>query len=395
MKWFRYSTVLVFCFFLSAKSLHSQDSCGLRISLLTCTPGSELYSVFGHNALRVVDSVAGTDIVYNYGTFDFDDPSFYTKFVRGKLLYFLSQQSFQNFKYEYEYFKRGITEQVFAFDCTEKKVIQAKLFDNMQEQNRYYKYDFLKDNCTTRLRDIIFSSASLKKDSLRLSSITPSTYRNYLHTYLDRTKMPWTTLGIDLLLGLTADIKMNLFQSMFLPDYLKKEVEITKIGSKNLVMEENIIVEDLQPLPNSPAPFLLPFSFLLVISFVGLMTGISKKASIKRFHQHFIRALFLVTGLLGLLLVFTWFGTDHQSFSYNLNIVWTFPLNLVFFYMMRNQISSGYVLFKIFSILTLLVLFLSIIFPGIINYAILPLIAFFSYESWIVSRKNIEKSIYN
>jgi hypothetical protein len=241
---------------LNTASLKSQDSCGLRISLLTCSPGAELYSVFGHNALRVVDSAAGTDIVYNYGTFDFDDPNFYTKFVRGKLMYFLSQQSFQNFKYEYEYFKRGIIEQVLSFDCTEKKAIQARLFDNMQENNRYYKYDFLKDNCTTRLRDIIFNSASLKKDSLRLSYSISSSYRNYLHAYLDRAKMPWTTLGIDLLLGFGADMKMSLYESMFLPDYLQKEVGQTNIGNKKLVSLENVLVEDLQPSSKS-SPLLI------------------------------------------------------------------------------------------------------------------------------------------
>lgn len=85
----------------------ASDSSRLQVSLITCAPGAELYSVFGHTALRIVDSAANTDIIYNYGTFNFDDPDFYSKFVRGKLMYFLSQQSFADFLYEYAYFKEG------------------------------------------------------------------------------------------------------------------------------------------------------------------------------------------------------------------------------------------------------------------------------------------------
>ena len=385
MKWLRYSIILFL--FLNTASLKSQDSCGLRISLLTCSPGAELYSVFGHNALRVVDSVAGTDIVYNYGTFDFDDPNFYTKFVRGKLMYFLSQQSFQNFKYEYEYFKRGIIEQVLSFDCTEKKAIQARLFDNMQEQKRYYKYDFLKDNCTTRLRDIIFNSASLKKDSLRLSYSISSSYRDYLHAYLDRAKMPWTTLGIDLLLGFGADIKMSLYHSMFLPDYLQKEVGQTNIGNKKLVSLENVLVEDLQPSPKSSPLFGLPMFIFSILSAIIIFLGYSQKDSIKFYQRGFERVSFLIIGLLGMLLVFTWFGTDHQSFSYNLNILWAFPLNIILLSRMGKDNIAIKKLLKGYSICALAVLFVSFIFPGSINLALLPLIAVLSYRSWLLSKK--------
>lgn len=138
---------------------HAEEtSSRLRISLLTCSPGKDLYAVFGHSALRIVDSAVGTDIVYNYGTFDFDDPDFYTKFVRGKLWYFLSQAYFADFIYEYDYFKRPVTEQVLMLTDAEKIALQQAIFDNLREENRYYQYDFLFDNCTTRLRDLIFKT---------------------------------------------------------------------------------------------------------------------------------------------------------------------------------------------------------------------------------------------
>ena len=302
-------------------------------------------------------------------------------------MYFLSQESFQNFKYEYEYFKRGITEQVLSFDCAEKKVIQQRLFENMQEQNRYYKYDFLKDNCTTRLRDIIFNSASLKKDSLNYKYLVSSSYRDYLHTYLDRAKMPWTTLGIDLLLGVESDMKMSLYESMYLPDYLQKEVAKTKINNRSLVAEEKIIVEDLQPLPQSSAFFSLPIFIVGILMVLTILFGFSKKEKVATYQVGLDKLMFLISGLLGLILVFTWFGTDHQSFRYNLNIVWAFPLNIVFFYKLGKERYSIGKTYRIYSICTLILMFFVFIFPGSINYALLPLIAMLSYRSWILSTK--------
>src|SRR5882762_7217179 len=101
-------------------SAKAQDSSRIQISLLTCTPGEELYSTFGHSALRVIDSNSVTDIVYNYGTFNFDDKNFYIKFIRGKLLYYVDTENFRDFKEAYQLDNRGITEQVLNFTAQEK-----------------------------------------------------------------------------------------------------------------------------------------------------------------------------------------------------------------------------------------------------------------------------------
>ena len=145
-------------------SSFAQDSCGIRISLLTCTPGTELYSTFGHSALRVVDSDNNTDLVFNYGTFEFDS-DFYQKFVKGKLLYFVSIDTLSYFLYEYEYYKRGITEQAINISCQEKQRMVDALFENAKEENKYYRYDFNYDNCTTRLRDMLEKAAGKQLES--------------------------------------------------------------------------------------------------------------------------------------------------------------------------------------------------------------------------------------
>ena len=127
--------LFTFYFFISA---FSQDSCSLRISLLTCAPGAELYSTFGHTAIRVQYQTNGMDEVFNYGTFEFDD-DFYSKFVRGKLLYALSVQSFPEFLYQYQMESRSVVEQELSFTCAQKEKMLTALRNNALPQNRFYR----------------------------------------------------------------------------------------------------------------------------------------------------------------------------------------------------------------------------------------------------------------
>lgn len=369
----------------------SSDSCGLRISLLTVSPGQELYSVFGHSALRVVDSVSQTDIIYNFGTFDFNDPNFYSKFVRGKLLYSLSQETFQNFLYESEYFHRGVTEQVLSFSCTEKELIQSNLFENLQEENRYYKYDFLKDNCTTRLRDIIFNSTSKGSNNKFLVSKTTSTYRDYLHFYLNRAEMPWTKLGIDLLLGLDSDHNMSVFESMFLPDYLLKGVGIAKWGDKNLVSEEKILLIDVQPKPEKLPLWQTPMFLFSVISTFFLVLWMAKFKHSDLILNKVDFYLFLIVGIFGCVLSFMWFGTDHLSFRYNINLFWALPLHVIaaFYVNKENFFAKNY--FLVYSIISILLIATMFLFPGKLNVALLPLIILLSYRSWMIGKNDKKK----
>jgi hypothetical protein len=166
-------------------SSFAQDSSHIRISLLTCTPGQELYSTFGHTAIRITDSSSVTDYVFNYGTFNFDDDGFYTKFIRGKLLYYLSVENFTDFKFAYQAENRGITEQILNLDAEEKIAMKLALYENAKEKNKYYKYDFIFDNCTTRARDML---VKYKKNQTTFQPVMPkgTSFRKAIHLYLDK-----------------------------------------------------------------------------------------------------------------------------------------------------------------------------------------------------------------
>lgn len=359
----------------------------LRISLITCTPGAELYSVFGHNALRIVDSAAGTDIAYNFGTFNFDDPDFYTKFVRGKLQYFLSQENFTDFLYAYQYFKRGVTEQVLNLTEKEKKEIQRALFENLAEENRYYKYDFFYDNCSTRLRDIIFKTKTDQAFNPPQFVANGLTFRDHLHTYLDRAEMKWTRLGIDVILGLKADRKMSVSNVMFLPEFLAKGVSATAVNGQKLVFEENILLPDQQPAPTSDSFLLNPFFISLIIAILMLLPLGNNIPAYGKFQRVLQKVVFISVGLLGLLILFLWVGTDHQTMRNNLNLFWAFPLHLVLVFK-ENNLPVWLKRYTILYPASVVVLLLVAAFvPGLIPFAIYPLIIAMAYCTWMFSKK--------
>lgn len=361
------------------------DSSRLRISLLTCTPGAELYSVFGHSALRIVDSASGTDIVYNYGTFNFSDPDFYTKFVRGKLLYFLSQSSFEDFMAEYRYFKRGVIEQVLQLNAAEKMELQQLMFQNVREENRYYSYDFLFDNCTTRLRDLIFKNKNLQRVAIDPFVSSKTTFRDHLHAYLDKAQMNWTALGIDLLVGMQADGKMDVYESMFLPEFLAKGLTKAQKMGGPLLSDEQIILADGQEVPAQTPLWKQPLFLILCFSFFWIAMGFVKDR-LTAYQYSVDRFVFMLTGMLGLLLLFMWFGTDHQNCSKNINLIWAMPFNVIIPFVLKSTNKWVFAYLKIYSLLLLLLILVVILNSGWLNIALYPLIVAISYRSWILAQ---------
>jgi len=355
-------------------TLSAQDSSRLRIALLTCTPGSELYSTFGHSAFRVTDSNSVSDIVYNYGTFNFDDDGFYLKFVRGKLLYCLSLEYFEDFKNTYQYDNRGITEQVLNLTGAEKKAFQLFLNENAKEENRYYKYDFFFDNCTTRLRDII------KKHDSSFCNIPVmpegTRFRQAIHFYLDKTKQPWSKLGIDLLLGARCDWVMTAEQMQFLPDNLMKALD----SSKNMVVG----TQSLYPFKEAPqAPLLSPFVFFCGLFLFILLLSFSKSKWAFAFVTGFDGVLFFFTGLLGIVFLFMSTATDHSMCRENYNLLWAWPTHFLLAFFVNSKKKWVQYYFGVTGIGILLLLLLWFFLPQQMNNALIPFLGLLLYRAAI------------
>jgi Domain of unknown function (DUF4105) len=357
-------------------STFGQDSSHLRISLLTCTPGNELYSTFGHSGCRVIDSSSVTDIVYNFGNFDFEDKNFYPKFIRGKLLYYVSADDFAEFKYNYQTTNRGITEQVLKLSAAEKISIQQFLNNNLKEENRFYKYDFFFDNCTTRLRDL------LKKQHDSTFAQTPvmpngTCFRQAIHQYLDQNNQPWSKLGIDILLGLPCDAVMTNNQMQFLPNNLMMALD----SNKNTMLQSH---QDLYTfraeIEKSSFTPLIIFSLLFIV--IALL-GFVKNKFIQTMLQGFDGLLFFSFGLIGIILVLMWLFSDHTMVKNNLNVLWAWPTHFVAAFYIHSKKNWIKIYLKIVGIAMILLMLSWFFIPQQLNVALLPIVFLLTYRIFL------------
>jgi hypothetical protein len=361
--------------------LYSQDQCSRKVSLLTCTPGSELYSTFGHSAIRVKDSLVNTDIIFNYGTFDFNDLDFYEKFVKGRLLYFVSVDSLSNFLMEYEYFNRGVTEQVLNLDCASIDKLVAALYENAKEENRYYLYDFTHDNCTTRLRDMLENVSGKNLQTKNIIPAAGTSFRDMIHEYLDRGGQYWSKLGIDILLGSPLDRNVTNREAMFLPDYLFKAFDSSTVNGERLVSAKNQLLP--APVNNRSTGFFSPVVvmtiFLIIIAVASYFW--KQRAFLKAFDVFF----FGVLGMLGILLLFMWFGTNHPMCRNNLNLLWALPTHLplaIMLFIPKKWVRSYFRVIFFFSLVLAVAWFF---LPQEMNRALLPVLGIIIIRSYSIS----------
>lgn len=312
---------------LAVAPLRAQElSLSATASVLTCGPGNDFYTTFGHTAIRITDPELGIDYVYNYGTFDFNTPNFYWKFMRGQLDYKLARTSFERFIEEYRFEGRAVWEQPLCFEYGQLQNLYILLETNLLPEYRYYKYDFFRDNCATRPRDVIYSAWAM--DTLLQRQAPMRSYRRLVADNL-RDTLEWWRLGIDLLFGLPADHRCTAPERMFLPMELMAEYAATGVSGiwtgPGLVEEpQQLLADSREPLGRSFPP---EAAFGMLLAVLSLLTAVSRRSQGVGTALRIVnRVLFVVAGLIGLFLCFMWFGTDHYCTAWNLNILWASPL---------------------------------------------------------------------
>jgi hypothetical protein len=400
MKFVKRVFLLLMACIIYSSSYSQNDSCNLQITLLTCGPGADLYSVFGHSGIRVKNQNDHSDLIYNYGTFDFEDPDFYIKFVKGKLLYSLSVQSLNDFLYEYRIEKRSVIEQQLTLGCDEKHKLDDALRNNAREENRYYLYQFFFDNCSTRLRDIVSNNLH---DTLTFKEIRPQpvpTFRTMIHYYLDKGEQYWSKAGIDLLLGSLIDRQPTNKEVMFLPDYLMKGFDSAAEKGNPIVSSKKIIVPPANPadlsVPNALHKETFgsqanPLTVMWLLMLTGTIFTFIKSDAARRFMKIFDIALFFILGGFGCLILFMWFGTEHDLCSQNYNLLWALPTHLIisFFLFTNRKWVRRY--FTITSVLYLLILLLWAFLPQGMNPAFLPLVLVATIRSF--QRSSLKRAV--
>ena len=367
MKRVVFITILMVCAMMPKADAQSAEHAD--IYLLTCAPGAESYSIYGHTALRIVLRETSFDMVYNWGIFDFSTPNFEYRFAKGKLDYLLGAYPYQRFLEEYISEGRAVWSQKLNLTAEEKIKLFELIDDNLKPENIRYRYDFFFDNCATRVRDIIAASAT--EGVLFPEREREKSFRQLIDPY--QKVLPWLDFGADMLLGLQADRKATAEDEMFLPIYLRDNFTDSKIIHNGIPQSLTEPVETVVDFPDTVRVrgAWVPQSVMwLLFLFVLLVTLIFKRP---RFERAIDMVLFFVFSLLALLLLFTNIFSEHHALHFNLLFI---AVNL-FIPVIFIMLSTGRSVVKISRItlaLSALWVPLSLIAGQGINPALIPMV---------------------
>lgn len=365
--------ILLFWVLTVAQAQANQLSPNTKVYLVTMGPGDELYSGFGHSAIWIQDSTLNMDRVYNYGTFDFNS-EFYVKFLRGILDYMLSVHEFRYLMEDAVAEQRYLTQQELDLSPQQKENLFAFLENNYLPENKYYRYDFFYDNCSSRIREVFKTVCgdSLKYD---LSENKNLTFRQLIDLYLHDKRLQ--DFGMDIGLGTPADKLATPSQYMFLPEFLKQGFDKAKIktplGWKPLVLKETQVFTPTLVRDKEPTNYTAWACWALCIAVV-VFTYINMTKPYAG--RGFDAVWFFITGIVGVLLLFLWFGTNHNTTQMNFDLLWAMPANLVVSVLLWRRYNSkilvGYLIFLLVCCLVLL--FGWKYLPEEMNPAIFPLV---------------------
>jgi len=359
-----------------AVTAQTGDGSALRISLLTCSSGDDIASAYGHSAVRVTDTVSGADIVFNYGSYNFEEPHFVYKFMKGRLDYMLSVVPFDAFANAYRRENRSVDECVLDLTPEQAAAVYVFLVNNYQGRSRFYRYDYFSDNCATRIRDIFVGPESVTGGVLPEGQNPLYTYRTAIGGLCIGDEK-WLQFGLDILLGARIDKPLSVEEEMFLPCLLEKhllECRDIASGDKILSGKTEIVACRLtgptrmeRVLRACTSPVVV-FTVLCVVFCLLILFSTSRN----KVAVCFSRAVPLLFGLVGVLVLFMWIGTDHYWTKDNWNLLWADPLFLVPAVIRRGRPRE--ISLCVLSAAALVPVLFRGVIPQQLNPAVLPLV---------------------
>lgn len=318
-------TLLFILFILTHSVSWTQLTSNSKVSVLTCMPGNELYSLFGHTALRIQDETLGIDRVYNYGMFDFRTPNFYLKFVKGDLQYFVNSTSYEEFIYGYIQEQRSVFSQEVDLTIVEKNQLFKRVENSLFTNERLYTYRFIDKNCTNMVSDKI--NEVMNNDHLVKINPEILSYRNLLNTYLDTHFIE--KVGINLIFGLKTDRNAD---RLFLPNDLMVSLNTIKRNNENL--SEPIETLHLSETTFNAAWWNSPFVFWSILVFPIFV--------LRKSYAKFLSAIWIV---LGVFFISIGFYSHHQEVQWNLHSLLFNPIWSLAFVKRNYHTTWNYLLY--------------------------------------------------
>ncbi|QZT35697.1 DUF4105 domain-containing protein [Halosquirtibacter xylanolyticus] len=335
----RYAKIFIFTLLFFCFGQKSQASTDRTFYLITCEPGDEIYTLFGHSALRYEDKQNNLDIVFNYGLFNFNTPNFLWKFVSGETDYLLGYSRFERFVDAYRRDKRAVYQDTLHLTSQEKDILFENLRVNLKKENRVYRYNYLRNNCSTKLEEQT-STALSNSIEWKHNGESPFTFRELLDQYM--TYYSWDALGIYLALGAKCDQTATWKETQFLPEYLQSAfTHAHGPNGQKLTQGETYtaLKKDINQTSNKTNP-----TYIFVILLVVAMILYAVRDRFYPMVSIFLKAFWLVNAIAGMILCFLCFVSVHPLTGYNLNILVLTPVTLVLVFLKSR--GSKYVCFK-------------------------------------------------
>ena len=363
--------IVSFLFLIHIPLINSQSVNDTTVYLLTCGAGTETYSIYGHSAVRIVIPEQNSDMVYNWGVFDFSTPNFVWKFAKGRLDYMLVEESLPQFLSGYVYEKRNVYSQKLNINPQETEKLVSLIKENLRPENAKYRYDFFYDDCSTRIRDIFEKAIGSKLLYPPVEKGKMPTFRKMVANY--QNPYQWLQFGIDLIMGSTSDKEASFRDRMFLPIELQKELSesvINRSGKMIPLLKNPDVILNFEPPANKPVFLTSPVSIFTVLMIVIIiLSGILKN---KKHIKLLDIVLFTIFSVLAVLMIFFNFFTDNLQMKWNLNLIWLNPVIVIcLISLIMNK--SGLIWFRIVFYVSLVFLVLHYILPQEFNIAFLPL----------------------
>lgn len=350
----------------------TQDISNTEISVLTCSPGDEIYSIFGHTAIRVYNPNTKVDAVVNYGLFDFNQESFVYRFVKGETDYMCGVENFGSFLYSYAWRGSGVKATVLDLTDAEKERIIRVLTNDLKPQNREYRYNFAFNNCATKIRDIVNFAYSGKYESLLPSEYT---FRQIIGKYAEN--YPWFMFSFDVCLGgKDYNTLMTPEEVQFLPEHLDVALNNSLINrdgeeTRPNTRQEVILTPAEKTIESTFFTPIVVACILLALSIINLALG--NKCRIAS--NIYSGTLLFTFTLVGLLITFLIFFSEHPFTTWNMNILIFNPLLVIPF--VGLMVKNKGVVFKIVNaalvLLAVLFVLYAVIFWNFTNKAFIIL----------------------
>lgn len=343
-----------------------------KVYLLTCDPGPESYTMYGHSALRLYDTLSGRDVVYNWGVFDFNTPNFNYKFAKGRLKYRLAAYSYNSFLNEYRPTERSVYLQRIYIPDEELLKLKKLLNENLKPENIYYRYDFFRDNCSTRISDLLEEVYGDELVYPEQEGEVEVTFRERIDEF--HKGALWMDVGIDLLLGSPADEKCDFRESMFLPIYLMKNLSQAHVidGDKRvMLLGPTEMVFDYERPVYDTGILKQPWFWLSLVFIAVFLFSVFIRS---RLPQNIFDLIFWsILTLFALLMIFLNYITDHEAMRQNFNMIWLNPLIPISFYAIYSKFKLNW-FWRAQIALAVIFMLVIVLINQSINAAFIPII---------------------